>query len=196
MRPVDLSHCYGCGAENPKGFHLKKAYAGDRSRIEFDVLPEHSSYPGLMHGGVTCVLMDEAMYHAVARLGLEAVTTSLTVECMSPALVGQHLVCEAWVVERKAHRVRRHWSRRGAAPPSPTAEGRSKRSTWTDSCASIPPARTPRPAVHEPRCRPRPPFRHGRASAVKQLSRGPTFLGRGRRDRAQRPVRILTRSIS
>ncbi len=105
MRPVDLSHCYGCGAENPKGFHLKKAYAGDRSRIEFDVLPEHSSYPGLMHGGVTCVLMDEAMYHAVARLGIEAVTTSLTVEFKSPALVGQHLVCEAWVVEREGKRI-------------------------------------------------------------------------------------------
>lgn len=124
MSPADLSYCYGCGAENPKGLHLRKAYAGDRSRIEFDVLPEHSGYPGLMHGGVTCVLMDEAMYHAIARLGIEAVTTSLTVEYRSRARVGRHLACEARVVEREGRRIEVRATLIETGSGSTIAEGR------------------------------------------------------------------------
>lgn len=105
MTPVDLSHCYGCGAENPIGFHLRKSYVGERAHIEFEVRPEHNSYPGLMHGGITCVLMDEGMYHAIARLGIEAVTVSLTVDYTNPAMVGQHLVCEGWVQERDGRNI-------------------------------------------------------------------------------------------
>lgn len=105
MAPVDLSHCYGCGAENPMGLHVRKSYDGDRAIVEFEVLPVHNSYPGLMHGGLTCVLMDEVMYHAIARLGIEAVTVSLAVDYKSPALVGQRLMCEARVRERDGRRI-------------------------------------------------------------------------------------------
>jgi uncharacterized protein (TIGR00369 family) len=105
MDPADLSHCFGCGAENLRGLHLKKSYAGGRSRIEFEVLPEHNSYPGLMHGGITCVLMDEVMYYAIAHHGIEAVTVSLNVEYRSPALVGQYLTCEAWMEKREGRSI-------------------------------------------------------------------------------------------
>jgi uncharacterized protein (TIGR00369 family) len=105
MDPADLSHCYGCGADNPIGLHLKKSYVGGRAHIELDVKPEFNSYPGLMHGGLTCVLMDEVMYYAIARLGIEAVTTTMAVDYKAPALVGQHLVCEAWIRERQGRHI-------------------------------------------------------------------------------------------
>jgi uncharacterized protein (TIGR00369 family) len=105
MERADLSHCFGCGPNNPIGFHLEKSYVGDRSRIEYKVRPEHASYPGMMHGGVTCVLLDEVMYHIVARLGIEAVTTSLTVDYRHVALVGRRLICEAWIENRKGRRI-------------------------------------------------------------------------------------------
>jgi uncharacterized protein (TIGR00369 family) len=105
VEPVDLSYCYGCGMANPIGFQLQKTYVGDRSHIEYKVRPEHASYPGMLHGGVTCVLMDEVMYHTIAHLGIEAVTASMTVDYRRAALVGQHLVCEAWVVAREGRKV-------------------------------------------------------------------------------------------
>jgi uncharacterized protein (TIGR00369 family) len=105
MEQADLSHCFGCGPENPVGFHLKKSYDGDRSHIEYEVRPEHTSYPGMMHGGVTCVLLDEVMYHAIARLGIEAVTASLAVNYRRAALVGRHLICEAWIEDREGRRI-------------------------------------------------------------------------------------------
>jgi uncharacterized protein (TIGR00369 family) len=105
MSQVDLSHCFGCGPNNTKGLQLAKSYRGDRSHIEFDVRQEYASYPGMMHGGVTCVLFDEVMYYAVARLGIEAVTTDLRVRYHRPGLVGRRLICEAWVKGRQGRRV-------------------------------------------------------------------------------------------
>lgn len=126
MSPADLSHCYGCGAENPRGLHLRKSYADGCARIEFEVLPEHNSYPGLMHGGLTCVLMDEVMYCAISHLGIEAVTVSLTVDYRSPAMVGQRLVCEAQVVERKGREIEVRASIVEAVSERLVAEGRGR----------------------------------------------------------------------
>jgi acyl-coenzyme A thioesterase PaaI-like protein len=97
LKSVDISRCYGCGPDNPSGLHLKKTYSGDKARIEFTVEPEYAGYPGLMHGGVTCVLMDEVMYHAIARDDIVSVLAKMTVDYRNPALVGDHLVCEAWI---------------------------------------------------------------------------------------------------
>jgi uncharacterized protein (TIGR00369 family) len=80
---------------------LVKSYVDDKSHIEFDVRPEHTGYPGILHGGITCVLMDEVMFHAIARLGVAAVTVTLAVSYRRPALTGYHLVCDAWVSARE-----------------------------------------------------------------------------------------------
>jgi uncharacterized protein (TIGR00369 family) len=100
VKEVDISRCYGCGAANPAGLHLKKEYRGERAHIEFLVRQEYTGYPGLMHGGVTCVLFDEVMYHAIARDGVVAVIARMAVDYRGPALVGDLLVCEAEVIKR------------------------------------------------------------------------------------------------
>jgi len=124
MVTADLGRCFGCGEGNPVGLHLKKTFAGERARIEYDVRPEHCSCPGLMHGGVTCVLLDEVMYHAVAGLGTEAVTVSLSIDYRSPGLAGQHLVCEAWVQGREGRRIEVLATIREAESSAIVAEGR------------------------------------------------------------------------
>jgi len=105
MKGVDISHCFGCGPDNPSGLHLRKTYDGDRARIEFLVRPEHSGYPGLMHGGITCVLFDEVMYHAIAKNDVVAVVARMNVDYRSPALVGDNLVCEAEIVGQERRKI-------------------------------------------------------------------------------------------
>lgn len=105
MKSIDLSHCYGCGTDNPSGLHLKKVYDGDRARIEFIVGSEHAGYPGLMHGGITCVLFDEVMFHAIAKKEIVAVIAKMTVDYRGPALVGDLLICEAWIVKREGRKI-------------------------------------------------------------------------------------------
>jgi uncharacterized protein (TIGR00369 family) len=84
---------------------LKKTYDGDKARIEFIVKPQYTGYPGLMHGGVTCVLFDEVMYHAVARKGVVAVVAKMTIDYRSPALVGDLLVCEALINRHEGRKI-------------------------------------------------------------------------------------------
>jgi uncharacterized protein (TIGR00369 family) len=105
MSNNDIGRCFGCGADNPSGLHLKKGYSGDRAHIEFKVEPEYTGYPGLLHGGVTCVLFDEVMYHAIARDGTVAVIANLNVDYRSPALVGDLLVCEGTVVRHEGRKI-------------------------------------------------------------------------------------------
>jgi acyl-coenzyme A thioesterase PaaI-like protein len=102
MNSVDLSRYFGCGADNPVGLGLRKEYNGNKAHIEFIVKPEYTGYPGLMHGGVTCVLFDEVMYHAIARKDIVVVIAKMTVDYRSPALVGDLLVCEAEIVKQES----------------------------------------------------------------------------------------------
>ena len=48
-----------------------------------------------MHGGVTCILFDEVMFYAIAKLEIKAVTLTMTIDYISPALEGHILICEA-----------------------------------------------------------------------------------------------------
>ncbi len=105
MNAVDISRCFGCGADNPSGLHLKKEYRGNKAHIEFIVKPEYTGYPGLMHGGVTCILFDEVMFHAIARDDVVAVIANMTVDYRNPALVGDPLVCEAEVKKRDGRKI-------------------------------------------------------------------------------------------
>lgn len=100
-----LRNCFGCGQDNPIGLRLKYAYVGERCHIELLVLPEHCGYPGLMHGGVTCVLFDEAMYHAIERVAADVVTLTMAVDYRSPGIEGHRLVCEAWIEERRGKKI-------------------------------------------------------------------------------------------
>ena len=124
MQKVDISHCFGCGADNPAGLHLRKTYHGEKARIEFLVRPEYTGYPGLMHGGITCVLFDEVMYHAIARRGMVAVVANMNVDYRSPALVGDDLICEAEVIGQERRKIEVAASIRNERTNALVAEGK------------------------------------------------------------------------
>lgn len=95
MDTISLDNCFGCGKDNPIGLHLNNTYVENKSHIEFEVNANHCGYPGLMHGGLTGMLFDEAMFYAIKKSGIITVTVSMTIDYISPGLEGHMLICEA-----------------------------------------------------------------------------------------------------
>ncbi|MDR1020401.1 MAG: PaaI family thioesterase [Synergistaceae bacterium] len=97
MAVPDLSYCFGCGKDNPKGLLLVNRYEGDKSVMELTVEREQCGFPGVLHGGITFTIMDEVMHYAIFRRGLETVTISVKIDFLSPGWLGRRLAAEGWV---------------------------------------------------------------------------------------------------
>jgi uncharacterized protein (TIGR00369 family) len=79
--------CMVCGAENP--YSLKARFyelEGDELLGVFEVLEEHQSYPGRLHGGIASAVLDETIGRAINILHDDAwgVTVELTVRFKQP----------------------------------------------------------------------------------------------------------------
>lgn len=105
MANTYFRNCFICGDENPAGLHLKNTYVGEKSHMELEITPELSGLSGLMHGGFTCMLLDEVMYYAIERIRVKTVTLTMTVNYKAPARVGHHLVCEGWIESRDGKKI-------------------------------------------------------------------------------------------
>ena len=66
---ADDSMCFICGQLNPIGLKIKFDVDEDNLKIEGSFVPrsEHQGYTGIMHGGLVCALLDEAMVNAVVH---------------------------------------------------------------------------------------------------------------------------------
>lgn len=94
--------CYVCGPENPKGLHVPFFPDGPQgSRAEYTARPEHGGWPGILHGGVTFSLMDEALGWAVHFQGLNGVTARADTRFRQPVEVGTRLIIRAWTLEQR-----------------------------------------------------------------------------------------------
>lgn len=105
METIKLDRCFGCGKDNPIGLHLEVTYIDNKAHIEFEVKPDYCGYPGLLHGGLTALLIDEVTYYAIKKLDIVAVTTSLTIDYLSPGLEGHTLICEAEIVRQDGRKL-------------------------------------------------------------------------------------------
>ena len=56
--PENVSHCYGCGAQNPHGLQIKTFWEGEESVTRFRPRPEHTAIPGYVYGGLVASLID------------------------------------------------------------------------------------------------------------------------------------------
>ena len=65
LRPMDHSaqnRCFGCGAANEHGLHLKFLLAEDGSVVSLSTISNDYEGPrGYLHGGIIATLLDEAM---------------------------------------------------------------------------------------------------------------------------------------
>ena len=59
-------NCFVCGVNNPFGLHSAFYELEDGTIVGLVTAdPRHQSYPGRVHGGVICALLDETMGRAI-----------------------------------------------------------------------------------------------------------------------------------
>ncbi len=89
--------CYVCGPENPCGLRVPFFADGPHgSRALYTARAEHGGWPGMLHGGVTFALMDEALGWAVHFQGLHGVTARADTRFRQPVPIGEKLIIRAW----------------------------------------------------------------------------------------------------
>lgn len=56
--PEHFAHCYGCGALNAHGYHIKTYWDGEESVTHFTPESFHTAIPGIVYGGLLASLVD------------------------------------------------------------------------------------------------------------------------------------------
>lgn len=115
--PESLRHCYGCGAENPHGLHIRSFWDGEESVAIFHPQEYHLAFPGYVYGGLLASLIDchcvgtaaAAAYREEGReLGtlpaFRYVTASLQVDYIKPTPLGPPIEIRAKVEEIKGRK--------------------------------------------------------------------------------------------
>ncbi len=119
LRPK-TKKCYVCGPENPSGLQVPFAPEGSNgSRAAYTARSEHGGWPGILHGGVTFSLMDEALGWALYFHGLSGVTARVETRFRQPIPIGTDLVIRAWTIERRRRIVTARAEIRGASEDRP-----------------------------------------------------------------------------
>jgi uncharacterized protein (TIGR00369 family) len=87
MKFVSDGGCFVCGEKNPHGLKIKFQVDREKQNIRttFTVEPTYQGWDGIVHGGIICALLDEAMANLVYELGLNAIAASLEVRFKRPA---------------------------------------------------------------------------------------------------------------
>jgi uncharacterized protein (TIGR00369 family) len=87
MKFVSDGGCFVCGDKNPRGLKVKFQVDREKQSIHtiFTVAPTYQGWDGVVHGGILCTLLDEAMANLVYELGLDGIAASLEVRFKKPA---------------------------------------------------------------------------------------------------------------
>jgi acyl-coenzyme A thioesterase PaaI-like protein len=93
--------CFGCGENNPIGMKLHFTRDGETISATFTPDKLHQGWPGLLHGGIICTLLDEAMSNVAYATGATTMTASLEVRLRQPVKVTAPLVVSAWITRHR-----------------------------------------------------------------------------------------------
>lgn len=114
MQDVLKVHCFGCGALNAHGLHIKSRWDGDDVVCKWQPEPFHIGYPGYVYGGTIASVVDcHSIWTAVAHFcrdtghSLEAgpppyayVTGSLKVDYLKPVPIDGEMELRARLLEK------------------------------------------------------------------------------------------------
>ncbi|MCD6272466.1 MAG: PaaI family thioesterase [Deltaproteobacteria bacterium] len=103
--------CFGCGADNPYGLHLKSCMEGDIAVSLFTPEPYHIAFPGIVNGGIIATIIDchgiwasigyyilHYKSEVINRPNVMYVTRKLTIEYLEPTPMGE-LTLRGWVTK-------------------------------------------------------------------------------------------------
>ena len=81
--------CFVCGKENAGGLKIEFRASGEGVEADFRPKPFMAGYKQLVHGGITCAVLDDALVWAVFRkAGQFGVTAELSVRFLKPLFIG------------------------------------------------------------------------------------------------------------
>ncbi|MDY7039503.1 MAG: PaaI family thioesterase, partial [Chloroflexota bacterium] len=85
--------CFVCGLENPIGLKAN-FYQDEDGHVTVTWTPgdEHQGYPGLLHGGITAALLDEALGRTMIARDLWVVTAKMEIRYRNPIPIGEPLM--------------------------------------------------------------------------------------------------------
>jgi len=91
--PDPKNHCFGCGAGNRSGLHLKFAFdeASGGFVCNFRLGKRFTGPPGHCHGGIIALILDEAMGKVNSLRKVVALTSEITVNYLKPVPLNQSL---------------------------------------------------------------------------------------------------------
>ena len=111
----EVSHCYGCGRNNPDGLQVQSFWDGQTAVARYTPRPEHIAVPGFVYGGLLASLVDcHGVGTAAAAAGAEQadgeplgryVTASLHVDFLKPTPLGVELELRGRIKERKRRKL-------------------------------------------------------------------------------------------
>ena len=96
--------CFICGINNSFGLKTKFYEIDGRFLISISTtVEEHQSYPGIVHGGISAAILDEAIGRSIFCLDKEiwGVTTDLAIKYKHPVPLNQKLYTRAKITENK-----------------------------------------------------------------------------------------------
>lgn len=101
------SNCFGCSHTNSKGLALNFARDGELVYSEFCLNSDYESYPGVAHGGIITLVMDEVMGRAALwEAGYFVLTSSLRVRFIAPLAVDRQYICRARIVKHEGDQIK------------------------------------------------------------------------------------------
>jgi acyl-coenzyme A thioesterase PaaI-like protein len=97
LRRQSHPECFVCGPANGHGLGLDFRVApGGAVEASFPCQPVFAGYPGMLHGGIICTLLDGAMTNCLFAHGLVAVTVDMTIRFRHPVAVSLPAMVRAW----------------------------------------------------------------------------------------------------
>lgn len=101
------SNCFGCSRTNPKGLGLRFQRDDDNVYSDFCLDSGYESYPGVAHGGIITLVLDEVMGRAALwDAGAFVLTSSLRTRFIAPLAIGTQYRCRARVIKRDADQIK------------------------------------------------------------------------------------------
>ena len=98
-------YCFGCGRHNPIGMHLEFERAGDGVEAMYAPRRADQGFPGMLHGGLLALLLDEAMGWAMYADGVFAVTARMETHFRRPAELGEPLTVRGRITRNRGRRL-------------------------------------------------------------------------------------------
>jgi predicted transcriptional regulator len=94
------NECFGCGPHNPIGLKLQFTIDGDTLHTECTPAAVYQGWPGLVHGGILSLILDEAMNNVAYLTGTPCITASMNIRLRQPVKVEERLYITARISRR------------------------------------------------------------------------------------------------